>query len=312
MCNNRNGNAYTLALSAGTYHLSGAGGGIQIQAAVSYDKGASVARYITDTGNGNTFTITSEAYVSVAAFVPKNTSVSNAVAKPQLEKGSTATSFVNGDATGQVWIETSDTSPAAFNAIKKNNVMVYPWSCYLYQQGAWKKKPAKSYIGGAWKSWAQYLFNLGDQCTDLTGGWMAQAVGRGQVAAPDYNQEAEKPVLTTQSNGGVKLHMDYGTGIYRTVNKIDLTGISTITFNGTLKARVGGDWTGIYVWSAIGTYYVNNVAAKYSLPAQTTLTGDTTLDVSGLTGSYYIGLGLHENTVNSDSGYIIMNSLTLS
>jgi hypothetical protein len=158
----------------------------------------------------------------------------------------------------------------------------------------------------------RYLYNLGDQCIDLTNGWITQAVRRGPGGAPDYNQEAEKPVLTTQSDGSVKLHMDYGCGIYRTANKIKLDGFSTITFNGTLRARVANDWTGIYVWSAIGTYYVDNVAAKYSLPANTTLTGDTTLDVSELTGEFYIGLALHENTVNSSSGYIIMNSMVLS
>ena len=307
-CSLRNGASCTLSLPAGSYWLSGAGNGITLQAGISYDKGATVARYINDNGNGNAVVLTADAYVSVFAYVSKGTSVSNAVARPQLEKGYAATSFIKGSAMGHVWFETGNSSLASFNALKKNSVMVYPLRAKMYQNdGKLASKNVKLYQNGAWRDLSQYLFNLGDEFTDVTGGWMTEA-----VRLQSGGQQAEAPVVTKQSNGGVKLHMDYGSGIYRAKNKIDLTDVNTLTFNGEINERTGNDnWMGMYVWSAIGSYYVDNVSASVTVKG-TKRTGDITLDVSKLSGSFYVGFGLHENTTGSDAGYIILNSLLMS
>lgn len=152
----------------------------------------------------------------------------------------------------------------------------------------------------------QYLFNLGDKCTAVTGGWTLAAV-------PMYTgsdaQHAEKPQITTQSNGGIKLWMDYGTGIYRTTNKIDLSGVTTLTLNGSIYGPNSGNanWAGMFVWSAIGSLYTSNVVAKVT--SANAVKTNPTLDVSGLNGSYYIGFGLYDNLKKA---YVIMNSLMVS
>lgn len=65
---------------------------------------------------------------------------------------------------GTVWVTTGASSPVAFNALKKNSVMVYPMSAKQYIGGSWVDKTAKSYQGGAWVDWIKYsyLFKSGE------------------------------------------------------------------------------------------------------------------------------------------------------
>lgn len=60
-------------------------------------------------------------------------------------------------AEGMVWIATGSASNAEFNALKKNNITVYPMSAKQYVNGAWVNKTAKSYQNGAWVDWALVL-----------------------------------------------------------------------------------------------------------------------------------------------------------
>lgn len=310
LCSGEGADKNECILSPGTYTLSG-GVGTKAEVSLSLyyttDDWTTTAGKIQSDKQPVTFTITQTVKARVFIRVSAGVQLTNAVFRPQVEKGSTATSFIKGDATGQVWIKTSDTSPAAFNAIKKNNVMVYPWNCYQYINGAWVKKTAKSYIGGEWKPWAQYLFNLGDENTALTGGWKGYAVRL--ASGSDGAQGAEAPLVAKQSNGGIKLYNDYGGGIHRCVNKINLSGYDVLTLNGTMyNHNANKNWCSLYVWSAIGTYYPQNVAASVG-PSSGMLTGDITLDISSLNGEYYVGFGLHDNT---NDNYIIMNSLSIS
>ena len=76
-------------------------------------------------------------------------------------------------AEGMIWFQTGTSSPAAFNALKKNGIAVYPNGCKQYVSGAWVSKTAKTYQSGAWKDWGLYLIKNGD-CTEVTGGWTAK------------------------------------------------------------------------------------------------------------------------------------------
>lgn len=72
---------------------------------------------------------------------------------------------------GMVWISTGTSSTVEFNALKKNGIQVYPLSAKQYISGAWGDVTAMSYQGGEWVGWITYLYNEGDECTDITGGW---------------------------------------------------------------------------------------------------------------------------------------------
>lgn len=64
---------------------------------------------------------------------------------------------------GIIWffVGTSLTA-VAFNALKENNIQIYPKSAKQYVNGAWVNKTAKIYQNGAWKDWAKYIFRSGE------------------------------------------------------------------------------------------------------------------------------------------------------
>lgn len=187
---------------------------------------------------------------------------------------------------GMVWIKTSAASGVSFNALKKNEIVVYPSACYQYVDGAWINKTARTYQDGEWKEWTVYLYNAGDECADLTGGWVAKALAKasgGSAAAPTITAGESTLTMTgTVSKGGV----------VHTVNKIDLTGKSTLRFSGTLSpAATSGFWATVGVWSDFGSTYQANLAAYLDATSETT--GEQAIDVSSLSGEYYIGVALY-------------------
>ena len=62
----------------------------------------------------------------------------------------------------------------------------------------------------------------------------------------------------------------------------------------------------MYVWSGLGNLYVDNVVA--SVTSKQTTVSNPTLDVSSLSGEYYIGFGLYDT---GSASYVIMNYLQL-
>ena len=121
-------------------------------------------------------------------------------------------------ATGRVWISTSTSSPAEFNALKKNAIQVYPISAKQYISGAWVEKTAQSYQNGAWVGWIIYLYNKGNQYTNLTGGWTAY----GDNANISFNNDHIYLSIIADSNETW--------GMAHTAKKIDITGINTLYF----------------------------------------------------------------------------------
>lgn len=63
---------------------------------------------------------------------------------------------------GMVWISVGHSSPVAFNALKKNNITVYPIFARQYVGGAYVDKTAQSYQNGEWNDWMVHLFKEGE------------------------------------------------------------------------------------------------------------------------------------------------------
>lgn len=84
---------------------------------------------------------------------------------------------------GRVWISTGTFSPIEFNALKKNGIQVYPISAKQYISGAWVDKTTESYQNGIWVEWIKqiFLFINGDQCADITGGWVKANIGSNTI-----------------------------------------------------------------------------------------------------------------------------------
>lgn len=166
---------------------------------------------------------------------------------------------------GMVWISTSTSSTVEFNALKKNGIQVYPTSVKQYVGGAWVDKIAKSYQSGEWVDWSRTIFDAGNTYESITGGY--SGVGNYETA--------------TISNGQLHLSSAAGgaTAALLTNNAIDLTAFKTITF-------VGYGDTGSYCRFGIATSRSTSFTASVDASTQ----GIYELDISYVTGSYYIGL----------------------
>lgn len=260
-------------LDPGTYTASGCpkGGSRTTYFWEVYDNDATKALAY-DIGDGATFTLTHGTHVRGSFIVNSGNKLTNAVFKPQIEKGSSPTSFVKGDATGQVWFPTGTSSPVSFNAVKKNSLMVYPLSAKQYIGGTWVEKTAKSYQGGAWVEWwSGQLYENGNTYASFTGGYSIYGDGTTLTENADH--------LYIESQGP--------SGVYNN-NPVDMTDYGTLTFDWTcvrggidIRFQVRTDKsTGGSGWAA-GTTIVGPDATRQT----------TTLDISGLSGSYYVGIG---------------------
>lgn len=79
---------------------------------------------------------------------------------------------------GMVWFQTGMSSNAAFNALKKNSIEVYPTGCKQYVADAWAAKTAETYMNGKWVDWWNgELYDSGNEYSVQTGGW--EIVGTG-------------------------------------------------------------------------------------------------------------------------------------
>ena len=233
--------------------------------------------------NGN------EMYVYL--YVPSGKTVSSSIVYPQLEKGSTATSFVKGDATGQVWFGTDTTSSLAFNALKKNVIMVYPLSAKQYVNSAWVDKEAKSYQNGAWAGWWNgELYDAGDEFEFITGGWQAFATS---------SNSPVKPTITKSSTSvNIKLSYPYNEGAYGgayvTKNKISFKGKNTLKFTGDSSGENNGRCM-ICVWSSLVSGGSSPSVAQLFFPSGGMTNKTISLDIGSLnlTDSYYVGMYIY-------------------
>ena len=116
-----------------------------------------------------------------------------------------------------------------------------------------------------------YLYNAGNQCTDVTGGWIRYGTG-GTVTFNDNNIY----LATLQ---------DYSFGTVDTTNAVDLTGFATlkVTASATNRKYMQGQ-VSVYTKNAAGK---ETIAASANLDSSSTETV-TSLDVSGLSGAYYV------------------------
>nr|DAI33413.1 MAG TPA: hypothetical protein [Caudoviricetes sp.] len=200
---------------------------------------------------------------------------------------------------GMVWALTDRTSIAAFNAVKRNGLWVYPLRCQQYISGAWIEKTAKSYLNGAWSDWWDgSYYKDGNQEIFVTGGWQkfARINNVNEVTFEASEIHFGVQYQAAPSDGG------YG-GIICTNNKIDITGISSLVIKKSCQppetgvANIPRAGFGLlseakYVSPASPSGWVAMTAIGYTQDyGQTKVYSESRLDTSGLSGSYYIALG---------------------
>lgn len=183
-----------------------------------------------------------------------------------------------------VWFVTGASSSAAMNVDKKNTVMLYPSGCYQYIDGAWIKKTALTYLNGAWVAWKLTIYDAGYINTDAIGsfvsvGKQASSTNGGTAAAPTVTYNADNILIYTSNN--------YKGGIVYTELPVDLTAFSTVN---VYAKESGGYAPSLKIYSAIGSYQDSNVAASVTITKGAT--GTYSVDVSALSGEYFIGFAM--------------------
>lgn len=189
---------------------------------------------------------------------------------------------------GMVWISIGISSGVEFNALKKNGVQVYPISASQYIDGAWVSVTAKSYRNGVWVEWITYLFNDGDTCVDITGGWTNSGYSySGTVDGSTYKYTNTAPTVgnTIKVSVGAELKV----AIAGTANKINLTDTKTVAVD--VESVVGQAFVIVTTSKALESNYAVRKALTASSAGTT-----VNLDVSTLSGNYYIAVFTYGST----------------
>ncbi len=125
---------------------------------------------------------------------------------------------------GMVWFSTANVTVKSFNAVKKNELLVYPNKASQYVNGMWVEKIALHYQNGVWNSFFIQLYNAGNEYPDITGGISLFKFLGGDGPTASASKNATNITLTAYRP------TDYGyhAGLFMyTVNKIDLRGFNT-------------------------------------------------------------------------------------
>lgn len=217
---------------------------------------------------------------------------------------------------GNVWITVGASSSAQFNAVKKNSIMVYPLSAKQYVSGAWVDKTVKSYQNGAWVDWwVGELYTSGNEWSGITGGWYGKSWKFSSAVT------AAETINVDRGDSCIKMSFDSSktrrSGVLLTTNKINLADYNTLTFNGFISQNGSSTsskaYGAVYIFDNLnGSDYNSNTnhVAKSANLANSGTAADITLDVSGLTGSYYVGVGLY--TFDAAAAFLQMNSMVLT
>lgn len=200
---------------------------------------------------------------------------------------------------GTVWISTGVSSPVEFNALKKNDIQVYPLNAKQYINNSWVDKTVLSYQNNKWAEWATYLYNTGDKCIDITGDWTAAGWkwrnttgGNGGTLAPTITWNNDHFVYNGTGN-----HASYTRGgCLLTTNDIDLSNVKTISFHvlsSTATRANSGNNTFLY----IGVFKRGATAFENTDARIATIQLDTqsqeawyNIDVSSIDVSYAVGI----------------------
>ena len=171
---------------------------------------------------------------------------------------------------GEVWFKTGTSSNVNFNALKQKSIMVCPLCAKQMVSNELKDVTAKSYQNGEWVDWNRYLYDSGNECTDITGGWVA-----GDSAT----------INKATSEMSVKSNVDNGYRYLLTKNKIDVTPYKTL--HAIAKIGTGGSS------SDKGNIGVseNGTTTSGSTSFTNTEYQEVTYDLSSQDGLFYIRVG---------------------
>lgn len=162
---------------------------------------------------------------------------------------------------GMLWIALGGSSPAPFNAIKKNTLNVYPLTARQYISGEWVPVIAELYQGGVWIPFSggrKYLFRSGDGAV---------------VTLKAYSESSASITIgtdkiSTTASSSTECYADC-----RTSEKIDLSLYSTMYLTYTASGRKYADGCEVGVTTSA---FSNPDMSHVTLQASTALANSST------------------------------------
>lgn len=193
---------------------------------------------------------------------------------------------------GFVWIKTGTESNSSFNALKKNNIQIYPAAAKQYVSGKWVDKTAKIYKNGKWVELIPNLYIVEN-------GTLKQSLsGDGSI---------------TQQSGYVRFSSNGNAAHIRYII-VDVTDFKTlhITIDGILSWEEN-QTPGIGISKSVPGYDRTYCTVdSYIRVAILSSVGHTQLDVSDLSGSVCIWLTVSGSaSFSNQTGYMHIKDLHL-
>ena len=204
----------------------------------------------------------------------------------------------SGPSAGMIWIVIDTFSSGEFNALKENGIQVYPISAKQYVGGAWVGKTTKIYKNGKWVDWITYLYNAGDECASLTGGWSNRA-----WRSYDWNTSEDIRAGTlTKNSTNMKWSMpQWSSGVVEVLKDIDLTPFTAlhVVLSATLSNTSFNRPPTIAVVGRNASYWVGNAKAYLDYGTTSFSNIEKTLSVEEINEKCDVIIGVHTSSATA-------------
>lgn len=189
---------------------------------------------------------------------------------------------------GMIWILNGSSGAEGFNACEDTSIVVQVACAKQYIGGNWTAKQALIYQNGTWVAFTPYLYDKGDKCIPVTGGWMCTAIPLSTQYPNGYHGE---PVVTYNDSSVKVAGQGNKHGYWHTIKMVDLSKYDTLTFVTTGGSTTGNSILYVKVRSSLSGYKDTNNVAETKL----SVSGATTLDISSVSGAYYVGISIYSD-----------------
>lgn len=178
---------------------------------------------------------------------------------------------------GDVWIQYS-VSGNTFNALKNNSMMIATISAWQYVSGAWVYVTAMSYQGGEWVGWITYIaINENDWYKRNPYPSVSYSYGTYEFSGNSLKGKV------TGGNQQVSLVKK---------EKVDFSDISKVKFVYSLDTNLSSSGQILVVVSKSNNDAASNSSICEKLIFDKATKQTANLDVSGVSGQYYLWIGL--------------------
>ena len=183
---------------------------------------------------------------------------------------------------GMVWITLKPSISNVINLSDSGTFLAGFGIARQYISGEWVIMDAYLFDGNTWQELQSYLYNLGDTCVDFCGGW--KHLDSGSNNRDEFL--ADNMHMNYTSTTGVN-------GAFVTEDPVDLTEYTKLCIDFSVSRGLTGSayLSGIYRSTQNSSYsnYANNYTAIYTWHLSSKARGVVEVDITNITGSYYIG-----------------------